>query len=115
MASAEHCDPSAMSACEEHEATWRVVVPAPRKRVASTDVVGGWAVKRTWSPRPLAVSPVPSSPTTDMAERAGRSEEWSGVCAATGPMPTPNLQPEEAPPVVGAVEKSGQSEGQTGA
>ena len=68
----------------------------------------------TWSPRPLAVSPVPSSPTADVAERAGRSEERSGACAATGPVPTPNLQPDEAPPAVGAVEQSRRSEGQTG-
>ena len=72
-------------------------------------------MKWTRSPRPSVMSPVPSSPAADAAERAGRSEERSGAGAATGPAPTPDLQPEEAPLAVGMAEQLGRSKGQTGA
>jgi len=88
---AERRSPAAMSAGGEQEAARRAVVPASRKRVASADVIGEWAAKRTRSPRPLVASSVPSSSVVDVAERAGRSEEWSGARAATGPVPTPDL------------------------
>ena len=106
---------TATSAGEEQEATRRAEVPTSRKRAASADVVGERAVKQMRSPCLSAVSPVLLSPVADAAEGARQFEEWTGARAATGPVPTPDLQPEEAPPVVGAVEKSGQSEGQTGA
>ena len=73
---------AATSAGEEHEAARRAVVPAPRKHAASADVVGGWVAKRMWSPRPLAVSPVPSSPVVDVVEQAGWSEERTGTHAS---------------------------------
>ena len=38
-----------------------------------------------------------------------------GARAATEPVPTPDLQPEEALPAASAVEQSGRSEGQIGA
>ena len=75
VTSAERRDPTATSAGEEHESTWHAVVPAPRKRAASADAVGGRAAQWTWLPYPLAVSPVPSSPVADAVEQAGRSEE----------------------------------------
>ena len=115
VTSAERRDPTATSAGEEHEATRRAMVPTPRKRAASADAVGRRAAKRTRSPRPSAVSLVPSSPATDVAERAERSEERSGAHAATGLVPTPDLQPEEALPVVAAIEQSERSEAETGA
>ena len=90
VTSAERRDPSATSAGEENEATRHVVVPAPRKRAASVDAISGRAMKRTWSPRPLAVLLVPSSPVVDVVEQARRSEERTGACAATGPVPTPD-------------------------
>jgi len=104
VTSAERRDPTAMSAGEEQEATRRAEVPTLRKCAASADVVGGRAAKRTRSPCPSAVSPVPLSPVADVAGGAGRSEERAGTCAATGPVPTPDLRPEEAPLAVGAAE-----------
>ena len=89
--SAMRREPSATSVGEEQEATRRAEVPASRKRAVSTDVVGERATKRTPSPRLSAVSPVLSSPAVDAAERAGWSEEQSGACAATGPVPTSDL------------------------
>ena len=79
------------SAGDEQEATRSAAVPVSRKRAASAYVVGERAVKRIWSLRPSAVSPVPSSPVVDVAERAGRSEEQTGACAAAGPVPMPDL------------------------
>ena len=104
VTSAVRHDPMATSAGEGQEATRRAEVPASRKRAASVDAIGKRAAKRTRSPRLSAVSPVPLSPMADAAGGAERSEEQAGACAATGPVPTPDLQPEEAPPAVGAVE-----------
>ena len=79
------------------------------------DAVGERALKRTWSPRPSVVPPVPSPCAADAAGRAGRSEERTGARAAMEPAPMPNLQPEEALPAASVVKQSGRSEGQTGA
>ena len=97
-------DPAATSAGEEQEAARRAEVPSSRKRAASADAIGERVAKRTRSSRPSAALPAPSSPVADAAGRAGRSKEWPDDRAATEPVPTPNLRPEEAPPTVGAVE-----------
>ena len=89
----EHRDLAATSAGEEHEAARCAVVLAPRKRAASADAIGGRAVKRTLSPRPLAVSLVPSSPVADAVEPAGRSKEQAGAHTLH------DLQPMDAPPI----------------
>ncbi|XP_066354964.1 uncharacterized protein [Miscanthus floridulus] len=104
-----------MSVGEEQEAAWRAEVPASRKHAASADVVGGWAAKRTQSPCPSVVPPIPSSPMADAAEQDGRPEGRIGAPAVMGPVPTADSQPEEALLAVGAVEQSGRSEGQTSA
>ena len=91
VTSAVRRNPTATSVGEEQEAARRVEVPALRKRAASVDAVGERAAKRTRSPHPSVVPPVPSSPAADAAERAGWSEEQTGVCAATGPVPTHDL------------------------
>ena len=57
----------------------------------------------------------PLGGVADTAERAGRSKERTDARAATGPVLTPDLQPEEALPAVGVVEQSSRFEGQTGA
>ena len=41
VTTAEHRDPTAMSAGEEQEAKWRVEVPMSRKRAVSVDAIGG--------------------------------------------------------------------------
>ena len=87
VTSAEHRDPTAMSAGDEQEAERRVVVPMLRKHAASVDAVGEWEAKRTRSPRPLVVSLVPSPPTAGVAEQAGWSKERTGTCALPGPVP----------------------------
>ena len=102
--SAERRDPAATSAGEEQEAARRAEVPAARKRAASADAVGERAVKWTQSLHLSAVSPIPLSPVADAAEGAGRSEERTGARAATLLVPMSDLQPEEGPPTVGAVE-----------
>ena len=90
VTSVEHRDPTATSAGEEEEATWHAGVPVLRKRGVSTDTVGGWATKRTWSPCPSVVSPIPSSSMVDATEKNGRSEERTSACTAMGPVPTPD-------------------------
>ena len=115
VTSAERHDPTVASAGEEQEAAWRVEVPVSRKRAASVDVVGEWVAKRTRSSCPSVALPAPSSPVADVARQARRSKERAGTCAAMGPVPTPDLRPEEAPPTMGAVKQSKQSKGQTGA
>ena len=62
LTSAEHCDPTAVSAGGEPEAERRGDVPGPRKRAASADAVGEREAKRTRSPRPSKASPA-SSPS----------------------------------------------------
>ena len=104
VTSVERCGPTTTSAGGEQEAARRAAVPASRKRTVSADVVGERAVKRTQSPRSLATLLVPSSSVAGAAERAGRSEERTGACAVMEPVPTPDLQPEEALPTVAAVE-----------
>jgi len=104
VTSVVHRDPTATSAGEEQEAARRVEVPTSRKCAASVDAVGRHAAKRTRSPRPSVVSPVPSSPVADAAEQAGWPEERTGACAAMGPVLMPDSQLEEALPAVGAVE-----------
>ena len=93
VTSAERRDPSATSAGEEHEAARRAVVPAPRKCAMSVDAFGSRAEKRTRSPRPLAVSPVPSLPVADAVEQAERSKEQTGARTSR------DLQPADAPPI----------------
>ena len=88
VTSVERRDPTTMSIGDEQEAERRVVVPVPRKCMASTDTVGEWEAKRTRSPRPLVAPPVPSPHAADMVEQAGRSEERTGTCASPGPVPT---------------------------
>ena len=67
------------------------------------------------SPRPLVASPVLSLPAADMAEQAGRSEEWTGTCASVVPMTARDSQPRVAPPAADAVEQDGWFEEQTSA
>ena len=88
---AERRGPTAMSAGGEQEAARRAAVPASRKRAASANVVGEQEKKQTWSPRLSTVSSVPLSPMADAAEEARWSEERTGACAVTGPVPTPIL------------------------
>jgi len=59
VTSAERRDPVATSAGEEQEAARCAEVPVSRKHAASTDAIGGRAAKRTRSPRPSVVSPIP--------------------------------------------------------
>ena len=75
VTSMERRDLAAMSAGDEQEAARRAVASTPRKRVASANAIGERAAKRTWSPRPLAVSSVPSPPVADTAKQAGWSRE----------------------------------------
>ena len=114
VTSAEHRDPTAMSAGDEQEATWRAVVPTLRKHAARVDAVGEREAKRTWSPRPLAVSSVPSPPVADAAKQARRFGERTGTCVSPGPVPVHGSQLGDAPPTVDAVEQAGRSEEQTG-
>ena len=116
LTSAERRDPAATSAGDEQEAERRAVVPAPWKRAASVDAIGEREAKRTRSPRPLVASLVPSPPTADMAEQAGRSEEWSRTRASPGSVPVRHSQSEEAKPaaLVGASRAEGHSGPQGG-
>ena len=106
MTSVERRDPAAMSAGDEQEAERRTVFPVPRKRAASTDAIGKWEAKRTWSPVPLVASPVPSPTAADTAEQAGWSEERTGTRASPGPVPTRDSQSGEASPVANAVKQA---------
>ena len=108
VTSAERHDPTATTVGEEQEAT---AIPALRKCAASMDAIGGRAAKRTRSPRPLAVSPVPSSLMADAVEQAGLSEERTCPCASPGPMPMCDLRPGETLPAMDVVEQAGWSEG----
>jgi len=115
VTSAERCDPAATSAGEEQEAARRAEVPASRKRVASTDVVGERVAKQTRSPRPSTASLVSSLPMVDVAEQGGRSEERTGTRSSLGSVTIRDLQPGTALPATDAVEQAGQSKEQTGA
>ena len=87
VTSVERCDPTATSAGDEQEVTRRAVVPAPRKRAASTDAIRKREAKRTRSPHPLAALLVPSPPAANMAKQVGRSQEQTGTCASPGLVP----------------------------
>ena len=102
----EHRDPMAMSTGDEQEAKRCAVVPVPRKCAMSMDTIGEWEAKRTWSPCPLVALPVPSPPTTDMAEQAGRSEERTGTSASPGAVPARDSQSKDAPPAVDTTEQA---------
>ena len=85
VTSAEHCDPTAMSAGDEQEVERHAVVPVLRKRAMSVDAVGEREAKRTRSPCPLVASPVLSPPTVDSTEKAGWFEERTSTRASPGP------------------------------
>ena len=91
------------------------MVPASRKRVASADVIGERAAKRTRSPCPLIASLVSSLPVVDVAEQGRRSEERTSTRSWPGSVTARDLPPGTALPAVDAVEQAGRSEEQTGA
>jgi len=85
--SAERCDPTAAHAGGEQEAEGHYDVPAPRKHAASTDAVGEWEAKRTWSPCPSEVSPASSPPVVGAVGQARQSEEWAHTRMSSGLAP----------------------------
>jgi len=83
--------PTAAAVGEEQGAMRRVEVPALRQHAASVNTIGERAVKRTRSPPPSVVPPVPLLPAPDAAERSGRSEEQSGAGMVAGLVPMPDM------------------------
>ena len=98
VTSAEHRNPTTMSAGNEQEAERRAMVPVPRKHAASADTAGEQEAKRTWSPRRSVASPVSSPPTVEAAKQARRSEERACTRASPGLALARDFQREDAPP-----------------
>ena len=92
------------------------MVPMLRKHAVSADAIDEWEAKRTRSPRPSVALSVSSPPAVDVAEQAGWSEEWVCTRALPGPVPTHDLQLEDAPSaaLVGASRAEGHGDPQAG-